>query len=130
MYEWLMCVLSWLTNPIITSFHMCWFGCMCSFCWTDNFMMQLMCYVKVVNTKVVDNFLILLCLKFQYFRPDGFGVIDFTSLLLAFACALNKSEWLYCLTYLNMESFIGDNIGVVVLLLSFLKYPRTPFLVV
>ena len=130
MYEWLMCVLSWLTNLVITSLHMCWFGCMCSFYWTNNLMMQIVCYVKVVNTKVVDNFFIFLFIKFHYFRPDGFGVIDFTSLLSAFACALNKSEWLYCLTYLNMESFIGDNIGVVVLLLSFLKYPRTPFLVV
>jgi len=48
--------------------------------------------VNVVNMKVVDNFLILRFLKFHDFRPDGLGVIDFRILLLAFACALNKSE--------------------------------------
>ena len=70
--------------------------------------MQMMFYVNVVNTKVVDNLIILLFLKFHDFRPDGLGVIDFTSLLSAFACALNKSKWLYCLAYLNMESCIDD----------------------
>ena len=48
--------------------------------------------VNMVNKKVVDNFLIFLVLKFHDFRPDGLGVIDFTILLLAFACALNRSE--------------------------------------
>ena len=48
--------------------------------------------VNVVNIKVVDNFLILPVLKFHDFRPDGLGVIDFISLLSAFACALNRSE--------------------------------------
>ena len=84
--------------------------------------------IDMLNTKVVDNFLILLVLKFHNFRPDGLWVIDFTSLLSAFACALNRSEWLYCLAYLNMESCIGDNIRVVVLLLSFPKYLRAPLL--
>ena len=60
----------------------------------------------------------------------GLGVIDFTSLLLAFACALDRSEWLYCLTYLNMESCIGDMRIVVVILLRFPNCRRTPFLVV
>ena len=77
--------------------------------------------VDMLNTKVVDNFLISLVLKFHDFRSDGLGVIDFTSLLSAFACALNRSEWLYCLAYLNMESCIGDNRRVVVLLLRFPK---------
>ena len=48
--------------------------------------------VNMVNTKVVDNFLILSFLKFHDFRPDGLGVIDFTNLLSAFACALSRSE--------------------------------------
>ena len=48
--------------------------------------------IDMLNAKVVDNFLILLVLKFHDFRPDGFGVIDFTSLLSPFACALNKSK--------------------------------------
>ena len=44
--------------------------------------------INMVNTKVVDNFLIFLVLKFHDFRPAGFGVIDFTTLQSAFACAL------------------------------------------
>ena len=65
---------------------------MCIFCRDDNFMDQIMFFVNIVNTKVVDKFLILLVLKFHDFRPAGLGVIDFISLLLAFACALNRSE--------------------------------------
>ena len=83
--------------------------------------------IDMLNTKVVDNFLILPFLNFHDFRPDGLGVIDFTTLLSAFACALNRSEWSYCLDYLNIESCIGDNRRIVVILLTFPKCPRTPF---
>ena len=48
--------------------------------------------MDVVNTKVADNFLILLVLKFHDFRPVGLGVVDFTSLLSVFACPLDRSE--------------------------------------
>ena len=65
---------------------------MYSFCGGDIFVMQMMFYVDMLNTKVVYNFLIFLVLNFNDFRPAGLGVIDFTSLLSAFACALNKSE--------------------------------------
>ena len=71
--------------------------------------------VDMLNTKVVYNFLFFVILKFYDFRPDGLGVIDFKSLLSGFACPLNRSEWLYCLAYLNMESCIGDNRRVVVI---------------
>ena len=94
---------------------------MYSFCGGDIFVMQMMFSVDMLNTEVVDNFLILLLLKFHDFKPAGLGVIDFTSLLLTFECALNRSEWLLGLTYLNMESCIGDNSRVVVLFLSFPK---------
>ena len=96
-------------------------GCMYSFYGGDIFVMQMMFSVNVVNTKVADTFLILLVLIFHDFRPDGLGVIDLTSLLSAFACALNISEWLYCLAYLNMESCISDNKRVVVIFLWFSK---------
>ena len=76
---------------------------MCSFCGGDIFVMQMMFSVDMSNTKVVDNILILLVLKFHDFRPDGLGVIDFRSSLLGFACPLNRSKRLYCLAYLNME---------------------------
>ena len=65
---------------------------MYGFCGGDIFVMQMMFSVDMLNKKVVDNFIILLVLKFHDFRPDGLGVIDFTSLLSAFACALNRSE--------------------------------------
>ena len=65
---------------------------MYSFCGGDIFMMQMMFSVNVVNTKVVNNFLILLVLKVYDFRPAGLGVIDFRSLLSGFACPLNRSE--------------------------------------
>ena len=65
---------------------------MYNFCGGDIFMVQMMFYVNMVNTKVVYKFLILIFLKFQDFRPNGLGVIDFTNLLSAFACALNRSE--------------------------------------
>ena len=54
-------------------------------CTGDIFIMRMMFSVDMLNTKVVYNFLILLVLKFHYFRQAGLGVIDFTSLLSAFA---------------------------------------------
>ena len=48
--------------------------------------------MNVLNIKVVDKFLIFLVLEFHDFRPDGLGVIDFTSLLSGFACPLDRSE--------------------------------------
>ena len=65
---------------------------MYSFCGVDIFMIQIILSVDMLNTKVVDNFLIFLVLRFHDFRPDGLGVIDFTSLLLGFACSLDRSE--------------------------------------
>ena len=94
-------------------------SCMYSLWGGDIFVMQMMFSVDILNTKVVDNFLVFLVLKFNDFRPAGLGVIDFTSLLSAFACPLDWLEWLYCLAYLNMESCIGDNRRVVVILLIF-----------
>ena len=48
--------------------------------------------VNIVNTKVVDNFLIFILLRFHDLWPDGLGVIDFTSLLSGFACPLDRSK--------------------------------------
>ena len=86
--------------------------------------------LDILNTKVVYNFLIFLVLKFHDFRPNGLGVIDFTSLLLGFAFLLDRSECLYCLAHLNMESCIGDNRKVILLFLRFLKCLRSLLLVV
>ena len=65
---------------------------MCIFYCDDNFVDHMMFSINGVNTKVVDNFLILLVIKFHDFMPDGLGVIDFIILLSTFACALNRSE--------------------------------------
>ena len=62
------------------------------FCGGDIFVIQMMFSVDMLNTKVVDNFCILLVLKFHDFRPAGVGVIDFTILLSAFACPVDRSE--------------------------------------
>ena len=128
--EWLMHVCSLLAKQVKHQIVTFWNDCMCIFFCDDNFVDQIMFSVNMVNTKVVYNFLFFLFLKFHDFRTDGLGVIDFTSLLSAFAFALNRSEWLCCLAYLNMESCIGDNRRVVVPFPSFLKCPRSLLLVV
>jgi len=56
------------------------------------FVMKMMFSADMLNTKVVDNFLIFLVLKFHEFSPDILGVIDFTNLLSGFACPLDRSE--------------------------------------
>ena len=122
--EWIICACSLLAKQAKHQIVTFWNGCMCIFCCDDNFVNQMIFYVDMLNTKLVYNFLILFVLKFHDFRPDVLGVIDFTSLLSTFACALNRSEWLYCLAYLNRESCIGDNRIVVVFLLSFSKCLR------
>jgi hypothetical protein len=87
-------------------------------------------YMNVVNNQVVANFFILLVLKIHVHMPDGLGVIDVRILLSDSAHALNRSECLICLIYVLMESYLGDNRGSVVLLLSFLKCLRSLLLVV
>ena len=82
---------------------------MCIFCSDDKLVDQMMFSINMVNTKIVYNFLMFIILKFHDFRPDALGLIDFRSLLSGFACPLDRSEWLYCLAHLNMESRIGDN---------------------
>ena len=81
--------------------------------------MQMMFYVYMLNTKVVDNFLILLVLKFHDFRPAGLGVIDFTSFLSGFAYVFYRSAMSCFLTVIAVESPLEDNNRVVVLLISF-----------
>ena len=125
--EWLMCVCSLLAKQMKDQIITFWNGCMCIFCCDDNFMNRMMFSINGVNTKVVYNFLILLVLKLHDFRPDGLGVIDFRSLLSGFACPLDRSEWLYCLDHLNMESCIGDYIRVVVIFLVFPMLENTLF---
>jgi len=82
--EWLMCVCSLLAKQVKHQIVTFWNSCMCILCCDDNFVDQMVFYVNMVNTKVVDNFYIFLVLKFHDFRPDGLGVIYFRSLLSGF----------------------------------------------
>ena len=117
--EWLMCVCSLLAKQVEYQIVIFRNGCMCILCCDANFVDQMMLSVNIVNIKVVDNFLILLVLKVHDYWPAGVGVIDFTSLLSAFAYPLNRSKWLYCLTYLSMELCLGDNSRVEFLFIGF-----------
>jgi hypothetical protein len=56
--------------------------------------------------------------------------MNFRSLLSGFAYALNRSECLVCLTYVHMESCLGDNRRSVVLFLSFPECPIALILMV
>jgi hypothetical protein len=77
--------------------------------------------VVMENTKVVANLLIWLVLKFHDPRPYGLGVINFRSLLSESAHVQNRSECLLYLTYVIIESCLGNIRGSVVLFLSFPK---------
>jgi hypothetical protein len=65
--------------------------------------------IIVINAivKRVMNF-ILLVLKFYNHRPDSLRVMNFTNWLLCFVHYQNRFRKLYCLTWLNMESLLGD----------------------
>jgi len=65
--------------------------------------------VNVVNTKIIDNSLILGVLKFCDFRTIGLRVIDFTISLSGFACSLCIAALLYLLTKITCESPLDVN---------------------
>jgi hypothetical protein len=77
--------------------------------------------VVMKNTKVVANLLFYLVLKFYDPRSYGLGVINFRSLLSESAHVQNRSECLLYLTYVLMESCLGNIRGSVVIFLSFTK---------
>ena len=55
-------------------------------------MNEIMFCVNVLNTKVVDNFHVLLFLKFNEFRPAGLGVMPFPITLSVSIYFLKRSE--------------------------------------
>jgi len=65
--------------------------------------------VHVVNSKVVDNSLVLCVLKFGDFRTIGLRVIDFTISLSGFACSLCSAALLYLSTKITCESPLDVN---------------------
>jgi hypothetical protein len=80
--------------------------------------------------KVVYAFLILLVLKFHNHRLDSLRVMNFTNWLLCSVHCQNRFRKLNCLTWLKIESILGDYKSYVVLLLSFLKSLESLFLVI
>jgi hypothetical protein len=80
--------------------------------------------------KVVDDFLILLVLKFHNHRPDGLRVMNFTTWLLCSVHRQNRFRKLNCLIQFNIESILGDYKSYVVLLPSFPKSLGSLFLVI
>jgi hypothetical protein len=65
---------------------------MYSFGYAIILVMRMMFSVDMFNTKVVDNSITLFILKFNDFRPDGLGAMDFTISLSGFACSVCRSE--------------------------------------
>jgi hypothetical protein len=58
--------------------------------------------------KVVDDFLIFLVLKFHNHRPDSLRVMNFTNWLLCYVHCQNIFRKLNRLTWLKIESLLGD----------------------
>ena len=83
----------------------------------------------LVNTKVVDNFIMLLVFKFYDHRSDSLEVMKLTNDLSCLVYALCRFKGFHCLTKLSMKSCLSENIRVIVISLSFLNYPRSPLLV-
>jgi hypothetical protein len=62
-----------------------------------------MCY-----RKVVDNFIILLVLKFDSHRSDRLGVVLFTNSVTESVQIMYRFQRLYCLLKLMFESVLVD----------------------
>jgi hypothetical protein len=86
--------------------------------------------VLVYYKKVVDAFLILLVLKFHNHRPDSLRVMNFTKWLLCSVHCQNRFRKLNCLTWLKIESLLGNYKSCVVLLMSFSKSLESLFLMI
>ena len=81
---------------------------MSSFCSGDIFVLQMMFSIDMLNTKVVNNFLILFVLKFHDLRPDGLGVIDFRRFLHVLWTDLNDCIVWHILTWNHVLVIIGE----------------------
>jgi hypothetical protein len=77
-----------------------------------------------VHNKVVDNYIILLVLKFDSHRSDSLGVMLFTNSVTESVQFLYRFQRLYCLLKLMFESVLVDYKKVVdaFLILLVLKF--------
>ena len=76
----------------------------CAVCW----MSQIMFSVQKSYTRVVDNFIILLVLKFDSHRSDRLGVMIFTNSVTESVQILYRFQKLHCLLKLMLESVLVD----------------------
>jgi hypothetical protein len=92
----------------------------CAVCLMNRIVFSVdMCY-----RKVVDNFIILLVLKFDSHRTDSLGVMLFTNSVTESVQFLYRFQRLYCLLKLMFESVLVDYKRVVdaFLILLVLKF--------
>jgi hypothetical protein len=73
--EWQYVYALWLAKQVKHQIVIFWNSCMCSVGCASIFIMQKMFSMVEVNTKVVNNYIILLVLKSHDSRPDGLDEI-------------------------------------------------------
>jgi hypothetical protein len=89
-------------------------------------MNQIVFSVDICYRKVVDNFIILLVLKFDNHRSDGLGVRIFTNSVTESVQILYRFQKLHCLPNLMLQSVYGHYKKVVdaFLILLVLKFHK------
>jgi hypothetical protein len=89
-------------------------------------MNQIMFSVEKTYRKVVDNFIILLVLKFDSHKSDRLGVMLFTNSVIEFVQILYRFQKLHCLLNLLLQSVHGHYKKVVdaFLILLVLKFRK------
>jgi hypothetical protein len=89
-------------------------------------MNQIMISVEKPYRKVVDNFIILLVLKFDSHKSDRLGVMLFTNSVIEFVQILYRFQKLHCLLNLLLQSVHGHYKKVVdaFLILLVLKFRK------
>jgi hypothetical protein len=87
-------------------------------------MNQIVFSIDICYRKVVDNFIILLVLKFDSHRSDGLGVMIFTNSVTESVQILYRFQKLHCLPNLLLQSVHGHYKKVVAafLILLVLKF--------
>jgi hypothetical protein len=87
-------------------------------------MNQIMFFVEMSYSRVVDNIIILLVLKFDSHKPDRLGVMIFTNSVTESVQILYRFQKLHCLLNLMLQSVHGHYKKVVgaFLILLVLKF--------
>ena len=99
-------------------------GCTRCFCRVVCLMNQIVFSVDMCSRKVVDNFIILLVLKFDRHKSDRLGAMLFTNSVTESVQILYRFQKLHCLLNLMLQSVHGHYKKVVgaFLILLVLKF--------